>query len=351
MPFSQNKIPKLTPAQLAILIGVISSFLAIILFYPLSQVFAGEWKLHQQIDIAKQVAIDLRQLGLSSLANNSPLSPVIPIGTISLRYYAIFMFLGLVSGYFLSLYLARFNYIAGTVIDRLVVGLIIFGLLGARLFFVAFHWDIYQDNWPQIFLGTTSGGLAIFGAILFGLFYIWLYCVRFKFNFYEFLDVLAPGLLLGQVIGRWGNFFNYEAYGPPTSVFWRMFVPETANYYNFTANYFHPTFLYEIIPNLLLLIFILANYLKLTHKRSGLVFATYAIGYGLIRFFTEFYRLDALKLHLPEWLHVSVPYVGTFEALLASQLAAAGLFISGVVIWMRRRHVIYLKRSMQEYHT
>jgi phosphatidylglycerol:prolipoprotein diacylglycerol transferase len=323
--------------------------LGVILFYPISLVFSGKWKLNQKFDLIQNWFIDLEQLGLLGIAQSLNTEPIIFIGTVSIRFYAILIVLGMVAGYTMALYLAKQQYIASTVIDRLVIGLIISGLLGARIFFVAFTWETYANDPLTIFTEVMNGGLAIFGAVIFAGIYLWLYCKRYQFKFFEFLDILAPSLLIGQIIGRWGNFFNYEGYGPATNVFWKMFVPQTANFTDdLFARYFHPTFIYEIIPNYILLCILLYNYDELTQKHSGKVFAVYAMGYGAIRFVTEFFRLDALTIDLPDYMHIDVNGLFTITAIYVSQMAAVGLFGIGLNTWLKRDKVLFIKKNLQE---
>lgn len=335
MKFNNSlKLDQLTPRKLSLILLGIGVIISSIISYPISQVFAGHWKLNQTIDIAFIEQIEL-------------FGAIVPIGQISVRYYAVCILLGMLAGYGMAIFLSKWHFIAGTVVDRLFIGLVIFGLVGARVFFVIFNLENYTTEPLNAFL-IFRGGLAIFGMIIASILYIWAYTSRFKFNFFEFLDFLAPSVLIGQIIGRFGNFFNYEAYGGPTKVFWKMFVPQTANIYpNIAEEFFHPTFLYEIIPNFVLLILLLFNYEKLTAKRSGLVFGFYAVGYGLIRFITEFYRLDALILPLPSFLHFDL-FNFRIESLFASQLAALLLLLSGLAIFYNRRRTIYLKRTMAE---
>jgi phosphatidylglycerol:prolipoprotein diacylglycerol transferase len=153
-------------------------------------------------------------------------------------------------------------------------------------------------------------------------------------------------LLLGQVIGRLGNIFNYEGFGPQTSVYWKFFVPKvsTGQYGLSKYDYFHPTFFYEIVPNFLLLFLLLFFYDKLTHKRAGIVLGLYCLGYGFIRFITEFYRVDALKINLPS---IIANFLNT-DQLLVSQLAALILILAGTVIFLRRRKILYLDKTMEE---
>ena len=331
----QTPEPTLKPRTLSLILAVFGLFFGIILYFLLKEVFSGNWKIHQQIEI-----INIQQIQLGSLA--------IPVGQISLRFYSVCILFGLFSGYAMTLYLAKFHYIAGTIIDRLLIGLIVFGILGARSFYVLFNWPNFAGNPTTIFTGLAQGGLAIFGALIAGAIYIWLYCDRFRFNLWEFLDFIAPGLLLGQIFGRFGNFFNYEAYGPATSVYWKMYVPDIANISDINQKFFHPTFLYEIIPNFLLLIFLLFFYKNWTAKHAGIVFGFWAFFYGIIRTFTEFFRLDALQLPLP--FSLTLPFYNLkIEALLVSQISAFTLTILGLIVIFRRQNVLYLKKTMEEY--
>ena len=322
-----------TIKKLSLVFLVLGVLLGGILSYPIGLVLAGDWKLNQQIDLFTIDTLSLFDISL-------------PIGTISIRFYSICILIGLLAGYSLVLFLSKRSLIASTTIDRLFVGLVIIGLVGARLFYVAFNWDKYSENPIEILTEVTRGGLAVFGMIIACGLYLWSYCRRYKFNFYEFADVIAPGVLLGQILGRFGNFFNYEAYGGPTSVYWKMYIPQTANIFDDpNQHYFHPAFLYEIIPNYILLVILLYNYERLTTKRSGLVFALYAIGYGLIRFCVEFFRLDALKILLPQVLTVG-PFI--LESIMASQVSALILILVGIITIIIRRKVIYSRKTMAE---
>jgi len=331
--------------RLALIILLTGIVLMGVLFYPISQVFAGEWKLQQQVELftTSNLTIGSKDWVIADF----PLVLEVPPTIINLRFYAVFILLGLLSGYALAIYLAKRHFVVGSVVDRMMIGLVVFGFVGARLLFVAFNWSQFSDNPANIILNLSQGGLAIFGAIIGGLAYIYFYTRRFKFNFFEFMDFIVPSLLLGQIIGRWGNFFNYEAYGPSTSVFWKMYVPETANFYeDINQQYFHPTFLYEIIPAWLLLVILLFNYTRWTNKHSGKVFAAYCVGYGTIRTLTELFRLDALQVQLPFSLPIGI---WTINSIFISQLLAFCLIILGIYIFSKRSKVIYLKRRMDEF--
>jgi phosphatidylglycerol---prolipoprotein diacylglyceryl transferase len=314
----------MSPRKLAYIFATLGIAIFALLFFPVSEIFKGNWKLNQQVEIGY-----IEQV---SIFGNS-----LPIGSITIRFYSMCILIGLLAGYFLALYLGNLQHIVGTIIDRLFIGVVVFGMLGARMFFVIFNWPKFQDNPFNIILELNKGGLAVYGALVFASVYVVFYCKRYKFNFYEFFDFLAPSVLLGQIIGRFGNFFNYESYGPVTSLYWKMYVPTLANISeNLNQQYFHPTFLYEILPNFLLLIILLFKFSDWTEKRSGLVFAIYAIGYGSIRTCTEFFRLDALRLQ-----------IFTFN-IYPSQLMSIVLLIYGAYILVRRNKVVYLKKTMAE---
>jgi phosphatidylglycerol---prolipoprotein diacylglyceryl transferase len=350
-----------SPRRLAIILATLFLMLSLPLGFFFAKTFSHEYKVNQKIVLADQVIInDLLFFKLTDICpseikddktgetKKQCLEPL-PIGEVSLRFYAICILLGVLAGYAMALYLASLNYVNGNVIDRLIVGLIVFSIIGARLFFVAFNLDKYWDKPYAILTELGQGGLAIFGALIASILYIALYCRRYKFNFFEFLDFLAPSVLIGQIIGRFGNFFNYEGYGPETSVFWKMFVPDSAGFYGeIGAKYFHPTFLYEIIPNCFLLIYLLYTYTDSTRKNSGFVFAKYAMGYGFIRLCTEIYRLDSLKIKLPTFLQFDILKIFKLEFIMVSQIGAVILFIIGYTIWKKRQKVIYIKKDMTE---
>jgi len=328
-----------SPRQLAIGLWVIGLFLAAVLVYPLAQLFSGKdgWVLNSGIVFWEVPPIQIPGVGFWD------------IGEIGLRYYALLLLVGVLAGYILANYLASRAKLSAGLIDKIFLGCLVLGLLGARLVYVVFNWPLFSDDWFQV-LNLRTGGLSFFGAVLFAGVYVWWYARQHKFNIYQLLDVVVPGLLLGQVIARWGNLFNYESYGPPTNLFWGMYVPEAARlandyvYSDLTAEFFHPTFLYESLLNFVLLTWLLWHYDRLTKNHAGLVFAYYAMGYGLIRFVLEFFRLDALFIQLPEFLHWEPVSGWVIDRLLVSQVFALGLLVLGIYIWWQRQKVLFFKR-------
>ncbi len=170
-----------------------------------------------------------------------------------------------------------------TVVDSLLIAIPL-GVIGARLYYVLFHWDYYGGNLLRIF-HIRGGGLAVHGALILGILGIWLYCRAKKEPFLSLLDLLTPCVALGQSIGRWGNFFNQEAHGGSTDLPWAIEVD---------GQFVHPTFLYESLWCFLLFIFLL----WFSKKRSfdGQIFLLYGILYSLERFFVESLRTDSLML-------------------------------------------------------
>ncbi len=157
-------------------------------------------------------------------------------------------------------------------------------ILGARIYYVMFNLSSYNSFLDMI--NIRQGGLAIHGALIFSIVTAYIVAKRKKFKFMLLLDYAAPSLILGQAIGRWGNFFNSEAHGGPTNLPWAIIV---------NGEKVHPTFLYESIGNFLIFIFL---YLYVRHhkKFDGQIFFTYAILYSILRFFVEGLRTDSLML-------------------------------------------------------
>lgn len=217
---------------------------------------------------------------------------------------------------------------------------VIFGLIGARIYYVVFEWDAYKDNLLEIF-HVRNGGMAIYGGVIGAFITLFVWCRIKKKDPRMIGDTAMAGLLLGQIIGRWGNFTNREVFGEYTDGLLAMRIPieavrdKTDITENIAAhiaegtNYIqvHPTFLYESALNLLLLILVL---LYLRHKKfQGEICLMYLGGYGIIRFFVEGIRTDQLKL----------PGTG----IAVSQMLGILLFIAavavdvGVRIWLRRK--------------
>lgn len=189
----------------------------------------------------------------------------------------------------------------------LILYIIIFGILGARAYYVIFNWSYYEIRTHEI-LAINKGGLAIFGGIIAGFIVLAIFCLRRKINFIELADTSVCGLAIGQAIGRWGNFFNMEAFGTYTNNLFAMrmkydYVVNNGIDITHTLNMItengisyiqaHPTFLYESFFSLVLFIILVVLITKF-YKFKGEILATYLIGYGIIRFFIEGLRTDSL---------------------------------------------------------
>lgn len=224
-------------------------------------------------------------------------SVIFSIGPFTLKYYSVLILLGVIIG--ISLLLKegkRFN-MNQDFLFNLAFWTIIMGIIGARLYYVLFNWSTYRDN-PQTIFKIWEGGLAIHGGIIFGILTIIIYCNKYKVNIMKILDMFSIPLILGQAIGRWGNFFNSEAHGRVTTLehLEKLHIPDfVINGMHINGVYYEPTFFYESVWCLLGLILLLIIRRNKYIKR-GQVFATYCMWYGVGRFFIEYMRTDSLML-------------------------------------------------------
>ncbi|PKM72469.1 MAG: prolipoprotein diacylglyceryl transferase [Firmicutes bacterium HGW-Firmicutes-16] len=164
-------------------------------------------------------------------------------------------------------------------------------VIGARLYYVVFNFSLFKDNFWSVF-NTRSGGLAIYGAIIFAVIAVLIYCKAKKTSFGAYFDLGAFGLLIGQTVGRWGNFINREAFGRETDIFCRMGLTDATG----KTIYVHPTFLYESLWNILGLL-LLHLFSKSGKRRyDGQIFAMYVAWYGFGRMLIEGLRTDSLYL-------------------------------------------------------
>ena len=164
-------------------------------------------------------------------------------------------------------------------------------ILGARLYYVLFQLDYYLQH-PNEFLAIRNGGLAIYVGIIAGVLTAVVFCRRRKISIPAMLDIMAFGVLIGQILGRWGNFFNREAFGSVTEIFCRMGLTAP----NGSTIYVHPTFLYESLWNLIGLIFLIVFTKKGNRKYDGQCILIYFFWYGLGRAWIEGLRTDSLYI-------------------------------------------------------
>ena len=200
--------------------------------------------------------------------------------------------LALVVCLFLVLRLAKSKGLNSDQIYDLAFWSVLGGIIGARLYEVfVLNWSYYAANLSAI-VKIWEGGLAIHGAIIGGAIVVWLWARVNRQNFWQLVDLIAVAMPLGQTIGRWGNYFNQELFGYPTT--WPIGLPiakqfRPAGFESFS--YFQPTFLYESLLNLILFLILLFIFQKIK-TRNGTIFSFYLLGYAAIRFLMEFFRLD-----------------------------------------------------------
>jgi len=232
--------------------------------------------------------------GVTNMVFTSPGPIIWQFGPFVLRWYGLLIGISVLLGLNLSQFLAKKRQIDPNLIADLALALVIFALLGGRLYYVLFQWSYYQQNPWEIF-ALWHGGLAIHGAILAGLATTWFYARRQKVSLWALTDVLVPSLALGQMIGRWGNFFNSEAFGVPTDLPWKLYIPlENRPLELRQFEYFHPTFLYESLWNLLVLVLLLNLFFRYPRLRPGTLTLVYFCAYSVGRFFIEGLRTDSL---------------------------------------------------------
>jgi phosphatidylglycerol:prolipoprotein diacylglycerol transferase len=230
----------------------------------------------------------------------SPGPIIFEIGFLTVRWYGLLIALAILIGVTLSQYLAKRRGVRPELLGDLAIWLLLAAIPCARIYYVLFEWQEYAQR-PEDIIAIWKGGIAIHGAIIGGAIAAIIFARLNRVSFWQLSDLVAPSLVLGQAIGRWGNFFNSEAFGRPTDLPWKVYIlptrrpPEYLNY-----DYFHPTFLYESLWNLA--VFALLIYLffwGLKHKehlKIGTLTFVYLIAYSIGRFWIEALRTDSLML-------------------------------------------------------
>ena len=256
----------------------------------------------------------------------------ITIGGFTIAFYGMIIAAGMLSGLWLACHQAQRTGQKKEVYTDFAIYAIIFSLIGARLYYVVFSWENYKDDLLQIF-NTRGGGMAIYGAVIAAVLTAIIYCKVKKYNFFLLADTAVGGLVLGQIIGRYGNFFNREAFGEYTnSLFAMRLRVDQVNPANITelmkshmttvdgVQYIQvpPTFLYESLWNILVLVLILVFTTK--KKFNGEIFLLYLVGYALGRVWIEGLRTDQLQ-------------IGS-TGIAVSQVLSGAIVIVGVVVWI-----------------
>jgi len=230
---------------------------------------------------------------------------------------------GLLIGIAIYLGISRFqklnNVIPKSRENKFIIFLIIFSIIGARLYHVADYWQYYKVHLLQI-PNTRAGGLGIFGAIITSLIYIVLFCLKHKINIYALINIIIPSLALGQSIGRLGNYFNTEIFGKPTYTDIGQYIPVNLRPPQYSSySYFHPVWLYESMAMFIIYLFI---------KNKKQPTAWYLFLFGLTRFFLDFLRFDT-------W---------TINYIKVSQILSLLLIIFGIILFLKNYQKTYYNK-------
>ena len=249
------------------------------------------------------------------------MNPVIfSIGGFEVRWYSLFILLGIIAAYeYASIEAKKYN-APKDFMFNMTFWSVIFGLIGARFYYVIFNWQLYSHDLTSVFR-FWEGGLAIHGGLIIGLLTMFVYTRKYKARFIKVTDIAGPAVLLAQAIGRWGNFFNSEAHGPATTLATLKshgIIPGfIIDGMNINGIYYEPTFYYESLW--CLLGFIICLVIKNNKKtKLGTLTGFYLIWYGLGRFVIESLRTDSLML----------------GGLKVAQVVSVVAFIAGIVIIM-----------------
>jgi prolipoprotein diacylglyceryl transferase len=275
------------------------------------------------------------------------------LGPINLTWYGTIIGFGALLGLLLAIREGRrFGISSDFFMDLMLIGTPS-ALIAARAYYVAFQWENYKDNPWEIF-AIWHGGIAIYGALIGAVVSGGIYVKVKGYPFWRIADICAPSFLVGQMIGRWGNFVNQEAYGGPVE---ESFLRRTLHLPDFIVDqmyingtYYHPTFLYESLWNLAGLVLLLVLR-RQSFMRAGEVFLGYLIWYSAGRFFIEGLRTDSLAFQGPEWLASLLnglwsPMTALFEQgyldpaygnVRTSQLLAVLLILGGIALVVYRR--------------
>lgn len=247
----------------------------------------------------------------------------IQLGPVSVYWYGVII----VTGVLLGLMLAnregkRLGLPKDTFVD-LLMWAVPFALIGARTYYVVFQWDVYKQH-PEKIIAIWEGGIAIHGALIGAVLTAVVFAKVKGISFWKLADIAAPSILLGQAIGRWGNFMNQEAHGGPvTREFLEgLFLPDfIINQMYIDGTYYHPTFLYESLWSFIGVILLL--WLRKVNVRRGEIFLSYIIWYSIGRFFIEDLRTDSLML--------------TDTIRMAQVVSITAIVVSVVLIFVRRK--------------
>jgi len=266
----------------------------------------------------------------------------IMIGDFAIAYYGMIIACGMMGGVLLAAAIAKRSGQDPDTYYDLAIYAILFALVGARLYYVIFKWEYYSQDLMRIF-NVREGGLAIYGGVIAAVITVYIYTKRKNLSFGLIADTAGPGLVLGQCIGRWGNFFNREAFGGYCDNIFAMQLPVSAVRNSDITQELrenimvidgisyiqvHPTFLYESMWNFVLLVLLLVYWKH--RKFDGEIFLLYILGYGVGRFWIESLRTDQLLLPI-----LNVP---------VSMVVAAAMVIGAVILMQVNKRKMIKKK-------
>ena len=253
---------------------------------------------------------------------NAAIDPIaISLGPVSIHWYGVIILAGMLLGYFLANRETIKKGLPDDLFMDLMMYIIIFSLIGARLYYVFFNLDYYFFN-PLDIIKVWEGGMAIHGGLIGGFLAGLIYTKKKGYSFFQTADIAAPSILLGQAIGRWGNFINQEAHGGPVSrdFLENLMIPDfIINHMNIDGTYYHPTFLYESIWSIIgvVILFLIRAKLPLGHT-----ILVYLIYYSVGRFFIEGMRTDSLMM---------------FDMFRTAQVISVIMIIGAIIIMIYRQ--------------
>ncbi|MFR4967562.1 prolipoprotein diacylglyceryl transferase [Lactobacillus kalixensis] len=245
-------------------------------------------------------------------------------GNFSVKWYGIIMAIAIILATWMAISEGKKRQIMPDDFVDLLLWAVPLGYVGARIYYVIFEWPYYAQHPDQI-IAIWNGGIAIYGGLIAGLIVLLIFCYKRMLPPFLMLDIIAPGVMAAQILGRWGNFVNQEAHGGPTTLHFlqSLHLPEfIISQMRINGVYYQPTFLYESFFNLIGLILILSLRHRKHLFKQGEVFIFYVMWYSVVRFFVEGLRTDSLYI---------------FGMIRVSQALSVILFIAALALLIYRR--------------
>ena len=265
---------------------------------------------------------------------NQPLDPIaLSLGPINVHWYGLIIGTAVLLGLLLAVKESEKRGLNKEIFTDLILIAVPISIVSARIYYVVFEWSYYSNN-PEQIIQIWNGGIAIHGALIGAVTTTYFFARKKKISFWKLADIAAPSIILGQAIGRWGNFMNQEAFGGVVSrqFLENLMLPEfIINQMYIDGAYHHPTFLYESLWNIAG--FFLLLFLRRTHIRQGELFLSYLIWYSFGRFFIEGMRTDSLML---------------FDVLRMAQLLSLVLIVGAIITLIVRRKKGYADKKYKD---